>query len=188
MPRKKNTSVIAGFWPIDYRESYPSLILGAIILVILGLLVFNFFNRTRMSQIGSGENTELTTPEGAESDAKKHTVTEGESLAKISETIYGSQDFWPQLAQVNNIANPNVLSAGITLDIPDKVDLEQGKFGAPDVATSYQVKEGDTLFKIAEEVYKDGSRWTEISRANGLGRLPNGNPLVFAGSTISIPR
>jgi nucleoid-associated protein YgaU len=54
--------------------------------------------------------------------------------------------------------------------------------------TSYKVQSGDTLFTIAEKMYGNGSRWQAISKANNLGTLPNGNPLVFADSTIKIPR
>ena len=35
-------------------------------------------------------------------------------------------------------------------------------------AREYEVKEGDTLWSIAEKEYKDGYKWTEIARANNL--------------------
>ncbi len=33
---------------------------------------------------------------------------------------------------------------------------------------TYTVQSGDTLYSIAEDVYGDGNRWTEIAEANGI--------------------
>ncbi|MCL5411393.1 MAG: LysM peptidoglycan-binding domain-containing protein [Patescibacteria group bacterium] len=49
---------------------------------------------------------------------------------------------------------------------------------------TYTVKEGDTLWNIAENVYKDGFRWTEISQANGLTD-PN---TIHVGNVLTIPQ
>lgn len=166
---------------INWRESYASFILGAIIVVILGLLVANFLTK-RGQKIDMGEQTKqeetMTTQE--------YKVTAGDSLSKIAEKYYGSQEFWPVLALENKIANPNIIYVDSTLNIPTR-EVAQ-KIKADKTITSYQVQEGDTLFLIAQRVYGDGSRWTIIGHANKVGKLPNGNPLIFAGSTLTIPR
>lgn len=168
-----------------WQQSYASLVLGAIIVVILGLLVANYFTRRdKTGQIGSGEQTT-----GAQEETKvpqEYKVVTGDSLSAISQKTYGSEEFWPQIAQVNNIANPNLIFVDSTLKLPEKNAAEAAR-GLLTI-TSYQVQAGETLFTIAEKVYGDGSRWTVLDRANGKKRLPNGNPLVFAGSTIVIPR
>lgn len=117
---------------------------------------------------------------------REYTVSAGDSLSKIAEKFYDKQEFWPALAQANNIVNANLIYVGSRLQIPQKGKVEETK--AQLSATSYQVKEGDTLFIIAQEVYGDGARWPVLSRANKVGRLSNGNPLIFAGSTLVIPR
>ena len=168
---------------INWQESYASLILGGIIVVILGLLVANFLTR-KTAQIGNGEQTVQSEEQAAK--GQQHRVSAGESLSKIAQKYYGNQELWPVLARVNNIANPNIIFVDASLTIPAKNEAEEVR--GQITTTSYQVQQGDTLFSIAEKVYGDGSRWPVLHRANGSRRLANGNPLVFAGSTIVIPR
>lgn len=168
-----------------WQQSYASLVLGAIIVIILGLLVANYFTRKNTTpQIGSGEQTTGTQEETKV--PQEYKVAAGDSLSAISAKTYGSEEFWPAIAQANNIANPNLIFVDATLNLPAKSEAEATKVQL--TTTSYQVQAGETLFTIAEKVYGDGSRWTVLHRANGSLRLPNGNPLVFAGSTIVIPR
>src|SRR3990167_8584151 len=91
-----------------WQQSYASLVLGAIIVIVLGLLVANYFTRkTTTGQIGSGEQTTGAQEEtGAPQEYK---VVAGDTLAAISAKTYGSEEFWPQIAQVNNIVNPNLI-------------------------------------------------------------------------------
>ena len=181
MPRKRSNK---SFLNINWQESYGSFVLGAIIVIVVGLLVANFFSK-RNQEIDSGEQTSQT-EEQLQQQQQEYKVAEGDSLSKISEKTYGSQDFWPVLARANNIVNPNLIFADSTLNLPQKTEAENIR--SEMTATSYQVKEGETLFLIAEKVYGDGSKWVTLDKANKIGRLPNGNPLIFAGSTLRIPR
>jgi hypothetical protein len=55
---------------------------------------------------------------------------------------------------------------------------------------TYVVKDGDTLWEIAEGVYGDGSMWVNILAANSdsVGFLANGQQaLIYAGQAITIP-
>lgn len=177
-----------------WQENYASFILGAIIVVILGLLVANFItNRNKDigstgSQTQSSVNENKDTTSAAQSDVKnnEYKVQANDSLSIIAEKVYGDKMLWPVLAQANNIKNPNLIYADTSLKIPSKE--EAGKVQSAMSQTSYKVEAGDTLFKIAETVYGDGSRWRLIDSANKVGRLPNGNPLIFAGNTLVIPR
>jgi hypothetical protein len=54
----------------------------------------------------------------------------------------------------------------------------------------YTVKQGDTLWEIAEAVYGDGFQWTKILDANKakIGKLPSGEQaLIFPGQVLVIP-
>lgn len=176
---------------INWQESYTSLILGAIIVIILGLLVANFFSkRNELQQISTGEQTQMTQQaEASPSAGSEYTIRANDSLSKISEAAYGSQDHWMAIASVNDIKTPNIINQGDKIKLPAKEDLVKKEAMAPPSAqTSYDVVEGDTFFTISEKMYGDGSKWTMLFAANGSRRLPNGNPLVFAGTTITIPR
>lgn len=53
----------------------------------------------------------------------------------------------------------------------------------------YVVKQGDTLWEIAEAVYGDGYKWTIILDRNksSIGKLPNGEQaLIFPGQVLII--
>ncbi len=165
----------------NWQESYATLVLGAIIVIVLGLLIANFFTR-RNQEIGTGEQTTQT----QEETTQEYKVAVGDSLSAISQKFYDSQEFWPVIARVNNVANPNLIFVDIALKIPPKSEAENIR--AQLTQTTYQVEAGDTLFSISEKVYGDGSKWVVLDRANKIGRLPNGNPLVYSGSTLVIPR
>lgn len=173
----------------NLQESYPSLILGAIIVVILGLLVANYLSRRGVQQeIDMGVQTEETPEEAmAPRAGSEYTIRENDSLSKISEQVYGTQDLWPKIASANNVVNPNRILVGDKLQLPAREELEAQPSGVLS-QTSYQVKAGETFFTIAEKVYGDGSKWTFLHKANGGRFLPNGNPLVYADSTITVPR
>lgn len=183
--RKISQKTIA---PRSWQENYASLIFGAIIVVIIGLLVANFLTR-KTGEIGdnNGDESAQSQEQAAKmQEEKEYTVVSGDSLSKIAQAQYGSMDLWQALARANNIQNPNIISVNSKLKLPAKEEIE--KVQVQTTQTSYEVKAGDTLFKVAEAMYGDGSKWNLIDRANNIGRLPNGNPLIFAGSTLSIPR
>ncbi len=173
----------------NWQENYASFILGAIIVVILGLLVANFItNRNR--DIGqNGDQTEMTAQDKkAEqtSAQNEYKVVENDSLSKIAEKVYGDKMMWNVLAAANDIKNPNLIYKDTTIKIPSKEEATKTQESL--TQTSYKVEAGDTLFGIAGKVYGNGSKWQLIDRANKVGRLPNGNPLIFADSTLVIPR
>ena len=185
MAKSTITQISKSLRKIKWQESYASFILGAIIVIVLGLLIANFFSR-RGQKIDMGQATTQTEEQAKSQAEQQYKVVAGDSLSKISEKLYGNQELWPVLARENNIVNPNVIFVDATLKIPAKSDAE--KLKAEIATTSYKVQSGDTLFLIAEKVYGDGSKWTVLDRANKVGRLPNGNPLIFTDSTLVIPR
>ena len=54
------------------------------------------------------------------------------------------------------------------------------------MAQSYTVKEGDTLYGIAEQIYGDGNEWEKIYQANQavIGDNPD---LIQPGQELTIP-
>ncbi len=137
-----------------------------------------------------------------------YTVEEGESLWAISEEAYGSGYNWVDIVAANNLVNPDYVPAGTELTIPS-VDPRRPEEPAQPVAqaetpaetgdtgetagaqtgssepsvSEYTVKEGDTLWSIAEEVYGEGYAWTDIVNANNII-----NPdYVQAGTTLTMP-
>jgi len=170
---------------LKLQESYASIVLGAIVVIILGLLIANYFTKGS-GQIGTGISTTNKETQQIAPPNRIYKVAAGDSLSKISDKVYGDMQYWPVLARANNIANPDVIYVDAQLTVPPKADAL--KIHEQMTMASYHVQNGDTLFVIAQKAYGDGSRWMEIATANNVGYLPNGNPLIFSGSNLTIPR
>jgi nucleoid-associated protein YgaU len=109
-------------------------------------------------------------------------VQHGDTLAKISQKIYGKGDRWKELATLSGLANPSRIFPGdlvyYTLDE-----------SAVAFATAYeqvqrseeQVKPGDTLATIAARVYGDSNAWRSIWRQNDKIDNPD---VIPPGTTV----
>lgn len=172
----------------NFQQSWASIFIGAIVVVILGLLVANLLTKNT-GQVDDGAvktDQASNSTEAIANQGGKHKVAIGDSLSAISMKYYGTFDYWPALAKANNIANPNLIDVDANLVIPSKIEAQ--KLVGDLAVTSYDVVSGDTLFDIAQKVYGDGSQWRKIAIANKVGYLPNGNPLIFSGNKLTIPR
>ncbi len=106
---------------LEKNQSYLNLILGALIVVVLGVLIFNYFNKPT-------EDSGNVTP----------------------------------VAEQNTDENGDVKKE----NLPGK----------------YTVKEGDTLFIIAQKYYDDGNKYTEIVEENSLP-----GDAIEVGQELTIP-
>jgi nucleoid-associated protein YgaU len=98
------------------NESSISMALGAVVILIVGLLVVNYFR---------GLDTGTTLPPVDTEDLLStdlpttHTVEVGEDLWKISETYYESGYNWVDIAEENSLSAPYTIEVGQELTIPD---------------------------------------------------------------------
>lgn len=185
---------------IKLNESAISTLLGALVIVVIGALVINYFkNIEKPSQddlSAGGEQTQgefrLVEENGElvpENLPATYQTEPGDSLWKIAERFYGSGYNWVDIAEENQLGDPDRISAGLNLNIPKKPVIKpEIASGGDEVGTisgsTYTVRKGDNLWGIAVRAYGDGYRWTEIARTNNLV-----NPgIIHAGNTLTIPR
>ena len=219
MPRAKQTKSPEGYFEkleneIKSNNSPLSLILGSLIILVVGILVFNFFSNKDQGQINTGEQTQA----GDVSPDKlpgKYIVKEGDTLFLIAEKYYKNGYKFPEIAKANNLSDVNSLSVGQVLEIP-KIEavaevspspmLDQSETPAPVAQTqpveggkgggkttlwgpkidgdSYTVVEGDWLSTISARAYNDIMAYTKIATANDIK-----NPdLIFPGQVLKLPR
>lgn len=191
---------------IKYYESSISMILGVIIIVIVGILIVNYFSENKGETIPSMQITNQSLP-------ATYVVLKGDDLWKISEKFYGTGYNWIKIAKANNLSNANQIEAGQILNIPvigDNIDQKPTSYQTinPTVklspttieiptnkiypeninntikGNSYTVEKGDTLWNIAIRSYGDGYKWVDIARVNKL-KNPN---LIHRGNILIIPR
>jgi nucleoid-associated protein YgaU/chitinase len=99
----------------------------------------------------------------------QYTVQSGDTLASIAQRFYGDSSQWTLIQNANPGINPNNLQIGQLLLIQ--------------FAQQYTVQSADTLVKIAEQFYGNGSQWTLIQNANP-GINPNN---LQVGQQLQIP-
>ncbi len=204
MPRKKVSDQISvkqsnptldkvnGFWSqIKWGESYTSLFLGAVVIIVALFLVFSFLKSKNLSREQSSSSSATSQLEVQKKPMPKtYVVKQGDDLWHIAENIYGSGYNWVDLAAANKLENPGLVFVGAKLSIPDvkakevtntEVVVQNNK---PITATSYTVVKGDYLWEIAVRAYGDGYKWVEIAKANNLV-----NPdVIHSGNVLKLPR
>lgn len=174
---------------IKLNEETISMILGALVVIIVGVVAFNYFNnlnRGELTPAGVSDDIVLNETENGNQDngatpqppkvdegetpaglPTKYKVQAGDNLWKIAERYYGSGYNWVDIAQANNLANPGVLNADTELQIP-KVEAKKGTSAtiASQPATN---QDGDAIEGGSYTVQKGDSLWKIAVRAYGDG-------------------
>ena len=201
---KKNTSrrkVHQGiFSKIKFTESYTSLIFGAIVVLIVGILFISFARGSKIMQTSSVKDI----PKAGEQESQDsntsstYTIKPGDDLWTISENVYHDGYKWVEIARLNKLENPGLIYSGDKLIIPTITQEEQTAINAETLPKTfnkiiknisitgdmYTVIKGDNLWDIAVRAYGDGFKWPEIARANNLV-----NPsLIHPGNVFIILR
>lgn len=178
------------------NESAISTFLGGLVVVIVGVLIYNYFSQVNKTatEITPVESPSLAlveeegqmVPEGL---PVTHTVALGEDLWHISVKYFQNGYNWVDIAQENNLANPDQIEAGQELTIPRvgvKV-LAKAESVKPTIETNeYLVQKGDYLWKIAVNAYGDGFAWTKIYEANR--ELITNPSVIEPGMLLKLPR
>lgn len=161
------------------------MVLGAFVIVIVGILIVNYFKDKRSESFSTGSLTTESAKTG------EHIVVKGESLWTIAEDSFGSGYNWVDIKSANNLKT-ETLEIGQKLTIPEVASKKPTVTKVAVVsqtektitADTYTVEKGDTLWNISVRAYGDGYKWVKIARENKL-RNPN---LIFVGTVLKLPR
>jgi len=175
---------------LNLPESYISLTLGFLVIIVGGLLLYNSFTKKKEPE-GKLEEVIMEEKEVEEAQAalpSVHTVSPNENLWTIAEKYYNSGYNWVSIASENKLKNPDRILVGQTLTVPKaeiiKPISEKILAQAAETPKIYTVIRGDSLWKIAVREYGDGYAWTKIAKANNLA-----NPdLIHAGNVLKLPK
>lgn len=198
---------------VKFNENTISTVLGGIVLAVIGALIFNYLNTSKVGQIT--QNAAQTTPTAAkvrtpddvelvEENGKMipkdlpttYKVVKGDDLWHIAEKFYKSGYNWVDIAKENNLANASVIEEGMELTIP-KAEAKKATYVATEStiekkeinidSSEYTVAKGDNLWTVAVRAYGDGYAWTRIYQANKsvIGTNPG---LIEVGMKLVLPR
>ena len=178
---------------VKLNESTISVILGAVVVIVIGALIFNYFRGVGKKEEGQPTQTvgevKLIEEEGElkpEGLPITYNVQTGDNLWKIAEKYYTSGYNWVDVAKENNLVNANRLLVDQELVLPKVAVRKPVEKIAEQTITGgeYIVVKGDSLWKIAVRAYGDGYQWVKIASENNLA-----NPdLIHPGNVLTIPR
>ncbi len=164
------------------NEEKISMVLGALVIVIVGILVVNYFKDRKGETLPALSSNQT---------GKEHIVVKGETLWAIAEDSFGSGYNWVDIMTANDLKTDKI-EVGQKLTIPEvsakeptstkqTITVQTDKSVSSDV---YTVQKGDTLWKISVRAYGDGYQWTKIAKANNI-QNPN---LIYAGTVLNLSR
>ncbi len=189
-----------------WAESYISLLLGVVFVVVGVIALASFFRNNHSKQITAtsiqltatpkvtaAQNTPTPTQMPVKPNVKTYIVKPNDDLWHIAEKVYGSGYNYVDIARANHLTNPSTIFTGDKLVIPQNVQKEPSTIITPTPLTTnqsaidsntYIVQKGDDLWDIAVRAYANGYKWVDIAKANNLT-----NPgLIFKGDVLKIPR
>ncbi len=163
---------------VKLNESTISMIMGAFVIIVVGLVVVNYFRKIEPSGSLPKDSTGAVAVANGE-----YVVKAGDTLWSISEAQYGDGYKWNEIAKANKINSPYTIEKDQKLVLP-KIEKKVETAAASLKDSEYVVVKGDSLWSIAVRAYGDGYKWVEIAKANGLTR-PN---LIHSGNKLKLPR
>lgn len=189
---------------LQLNQSYLSLVLGLLIVLVGGILIFNYFKQTQ-SNVGPAQTVTETVQKDVEPEnlPGKYTVKGGDTLFLIAEKYYKDGYKYNRLVEANKIANENTIEVGQVLDIP-KIEeptaelatsgegtgegtggaVNQTIWGERITGDTYTVVEGDWLSTIAGRAYGDVSAYEKIAKENNIQ-----NPdVIHPGTVLKLSR
>ncbi len=106
---------------LNIDQSIFSLIIGALIVLVLGVLVFKFFNSS--SQVGPSQETvspqnQPTADVSPDNLPGNYTVKDGDTLFKIAQAYYNDGYQYQKIADENKLTDVNNITVGQVLVIP----------------------------------------------------------------------
>lgn len=101
------------------NQSYLNLILGSLIVIVLGILLFNYFNKPQ-GNVGTSDSTENQLSGDISKDKLpgNYTVKEGDTLFIIAQKYYDNGNEYPKILEANKLSDPNLVTVGQVLVIP----------------------------------------------------------------------
>ena len=169
------------------NQSRISMVLGVLIVLVLGILVFNYFNKPG-DNLGPAQTIKQEEDVSPDNLPGKYTVKEGDTLFLIAEKYYGDGYKYDMVAKENNLTSVDQIDKGQVLQIPPQEQATGGGnttiWGPMIEGDTYTVLEGDWLSTIAARAYGDIYAYDKIAKANNI---PNPD-YITAGMVLAIPR
>ena len=186
-------------------ESYTSLILGIVVVIVSTVLLLSFVHnknktatpdqKTQIAQI----TPTPTTSNVAKAPSKESSVTIMHSPTVKPTAVVKKVTPTPTVVKVAKVNPTKYVAKAVTptplrqgsagqapkakkpTSVPTKVKKPDAKVESKG---TYKVAKGDNLWSIAEKNYKSGYNWVDIARVNNLNNPNN----IHEGDTLVLPK
>lgn len=183
----------SSFWDIiKFGESYTSLILGIIVVVVATVMLLTFVKGKNVNpNLSGGEQQKVAvktqqekvspTPEATKTLLKNEQIN---PTKKVVAKVVVSPTITKKISPTVKLAKSPTVKPVVKEKQKIAIKTEKEPVNNQTISGSkYTVKEGDTLWKIAESKYKSGYNWVDIQKANNIT-----NPdVLYVGSSITLP-
>lgn len=112
---------------IKANPSKVSMVLGALIVLVIGILSFNYLNKGKPTLGPAQQNNQQETISAdvtPDNLPGKYTVKDGDTLFLIAEKYYKDGEKFTEIANANNLSDVNTLTVGQSLEIPKLPDTQ----------------------------------------------------------------
>lgn len=110
------------------NQSYLNYVLGALIVLIVGILLFNYFNKPNnlgpSQQADQQEQQDQTSDVAQGSLPGKYTIKKGDTLFKVAENYYKDGYKYTEIIKENKLENPDMVEVGQVLTIPKLEEVQ----------------------------------------------------------------
>ena len=101
-----------------------------------------------------------------------YTVQPGDTLSSIAQQHLGNPNAYGDIAQANQITDPNQITPGqvLNVNLPAPALRQPTGEDIRDVrnARAYTVQPGDTLSNVAQQTLGDTNRWSDLAQSSGV--------------------
>lgn len=182
---------------LKVNETTISTIMGGVVVVIVAVLMFNYFKSINTDNEGMitepAKVIEVTEGEKPDHLPDTYKVEKGDHLWSIAEKFYKSGYNFVDIVEANSLVNPGYIEVDQELVIPQvavkKLTVVEDEVALTNTieADTYTTVAGDYLWDIAVRAYGDGFAWVNIYQANQdlIGLNPS---LLYKGITLKLPR
>ncbi|MDQ3238952.1 MAG: LysM peptidoglycan-binding domain-containing protein [bacterium] len=184
-----------------WDDSLISMGLGALVVVVSGILLFNYFNNqtpkfTNINTIGSNSQTTQNTPVGK--DLKKIEVaTSSPTMTQITQASLKPTTTATALVTSSPKPTSTVVATNKPTLAPkvsptataSSIVTSNNTFAKPastsaELITKHTVATGDSLWSISQKYYGSGYEWKKLASANRITK-PG---IISLGASLDIPR
>lgn len=168
----------------NWDDSLISMGLGALVVVVSGVLLFNYFTNQSVVQRKIAES-QITVNQSSSNQKDTKAVVSETVKPTASSLVVVSPTSTPALA---TSATPHPTASVVPTPTPTSTTAQAVTtttgLTAISTASLYTVQRGESLSSISKRVYGSTDQWKQLADANNI----SGRYVIYTGTILQVPR